>query len=82
MGLPGWVPFDSIPLPFEQVVADPQQESRIAHGQTVLIRESRSDEGDWVKLVNQRHRLIAVGSVVERIGSGGVVVVQPRIVFR
>jgi tRNA pseudouridine55 synthase len=79
---PAWVAFDSIPLPFHEMSADPQQERRIAHGQTVLMRQSECEEGDWVKLVNQRNQLIAVGSVIERIGSGGVGVVQPRIVFR
>jgi tRNA pseudouridine55 synthase len=79
---PGWLDFDSIPLPFEEVRTDAQQERRIIHGQTVLIRNSESEEGDWIKLVNRRQQLIAVGSVTERIGSGGVGIVQPRIVFR
>ena len=76
-----WVPFDGIPLPFPQISTDAQQEQRIAHGQTVLIRGSECEEGDWIKLVNQRDQLIAVGSVVETIGDGGVGVVRPRIVF-
>ncbi len=77
-----WIPFDHIPLPFGEVSADPQQEQRISHGQTVLVRELAGEEGDWVKLVNRRHELIAVGTVTERIGSGGVGIVQPRVVFR
>jgi tRNA pseudouridine55 synthase len=77
-----WVPFDQIPLPFGEVTADPQQEQRISHGQTVLVRELAGEEGDWVKLVNRRRELIAVGTVAERIGSGGVGIVQPRVVFR
>jgi tRNA pseudouridine55 synthase len=77
-----WIPFDQIPLPFGEVTADPQQESRISHGQTVLVRELAGEEGDWVKLVNRRRELIAVGTVVERIGSAGVGIVQPRVVFR
>ncbi len=77
-----WVPFDQIPLPFCQVTADPQQEERIGHGQTVLVRELAGEEGDWVKLMNRRGELIAVGTVTERIGTGGVVIVQPRVVFR
>ena len=77
-----WVPFDRIPLPFGEVTADPQQEQRISHGQTVLVRQLAGDEGDWVKMVNQRRELIAVGTVVERIGTGGVGIVQPRVVFR
>ncbi len=77
-----WIPFDAIPLPFHQINADTQQEHRIIHGQTVLIRGAECQEGDWIKLVNQRHQLIAVGSVVETIGDRGVGVVRPRIVFR
>jgi tRNA pseudouridine55 synthase len=77
-----WIPFDQIPLPFGEVTADPQQETRISHGQTVLVRELEGEEGDWVKLINRRREFIAVGTVVERIGSAGVGIVQPRVVFR
>jgi tRNA pseudouridine55 synthase len=82
--LPGaaWIPFDQIPLPFGEVTADPQQEQRISHGQTVLVRELAGEEGDWVKLINRRQELIAVGTVIERIGSAGVGIVQPKVVFR
>jgi len=79
---PAWIPFDQIPLPFGEVTADPQQEHRISHGQTVLVRELAGEEGDWVKLMNLRGELIAVGTVVERIGTAGVGIVQPRVVFR
>ena len=77
-----WIPFDQIPLPFSEVTADPQQEQRISHGQTVLVRELAGEEGDWVKLINRRQEFIAVGTVVERIGSAGVGIVQPKVVFR
>jgi tRNA pseudouridine55 synthase len=77
-----WIPFDQIPLPFGEVTADPQQENRISHGQTVLVRELEGEEGDWVKLMNRRREFIAVGTVVERIGTAGVGIVQPRVVFR
>ena len=77
-----WVPFDQIPLPFGEVTADPQQEQRISHGQTVLVRELAGEEGDWVKLINRRREFIAVGTVVERIGTAGVGIVQPKVVFR
>ncbi|MCP3960568.1 MAG: tRNA pseudouridine(55) synthase TruB [bacterium] len=76
-----WIPFDDIPLPFDEIVADAQQERRIQHGQSVLIRDLASREGDWIKVLNRRHQFIAVGSVVERIGTGGVGVVQPKVVF-
>ena len=78
---PAWIPFDRVPLPFAEAVADPQQEQRLVHGQTVLLRDLPGDEGDWVKLLNRRQEFIAVGTVVERIGGGGVGVVQPKIVF-
>ncbi len=77
-----WIPFDAIPLPFLEVGTDAQQERRISNGQTVLVRGARCEEGDWIKLVNQRQQLIAVGSVIETIGDEGVGVVRPRIVFR
>ena len=77
-----WVAFDDIPLPFGEVVADAQQERRIRHGQTVLVRDLEGREGDWIKVMSQRRKLIAVGSVVERIGTGGVGVVQPKVVFQ
>jgi tRNA pseudouridine55 synthase len=78
---PAWIPFDGVPLPFAEVVADAQQERRLLHGQSVLLRDLDGDEGDWVKLLNRRNEFIAVGTVVERIGGGGVGLVQPRIVF-
>lgn len=78
---PGWVPFDAIPLPFGDVTVDPQQERRIVHGQTVLTRDAEGEEGDWVRLVSRRGRLIAVGTIAERIGERGVGIVQPRVVF-
>ena len=78
---PAWVPFDQVPLPFAEVVADAQQERRLVHGQTVLLKDLDGEEGDWVKLLNRRQEFIAVGTVIERIGSAGVGVVQPKIVF-
>ncbi len=77
----GWVPLDEIPLPFGELAADPQQQQRIAHGQSVLFRDMEGDAGDWVKLVDTRGHLIAVGTVSELIGRGNVGVVQPKIVF-
>jgi tRNA pseudouridine55 synthase len=77
-----WLPFDSIPLPFAEVTADPQQERRLQHGQTVLVREPAGSEGDWVKLINQRHQFVAVGTVIERVGTGPTTIVQPKVVFR
>jgi tRNA pseudouridine55 synthase len=77
-----FIPFDAIPLPFEEIRTDAQQERRITHGQTVLVRDTRIEEGDWVKVVNGRREFVAVGAVIEQIGEDGVRVVQPKIVFR
>lgn len=76
-----WIPFDDVPLPFAEVTADAQQERRLLHGQTVLVRDLAGEEGDWVRLVDRRHKTLAVGTVAERIGERGVGVIQPRIVF-
>lgn len=76
-----WIPFDEIPMPFPEVVADAQQEQRLRHGQTILVRDLDGEEGDWVKLLSQRRRFVAIGSVVEKIGGRGVGVVQPKVVF-
>jgi tRNA pseudouridine55 synthase len=77
-----WVPFDQIPLPFATLTTDLQQEQRIVHGQTVLARELDGDEGDWVRVTNRQSELIAVGTIVERIGERGVGIVQPKVVFK
>ena len=76
-----WIPFDDVPLPFAEVTADAQQERRVLHGQTVLVRDLGGEEGDWVRLVDRRHKTLAVGTFAERIGERGVGIVQPRIVF-
>ena len=80
--LPAWIPFDEIPLPFDEIRADTVQERRITHGQTVLVDRPGIEEGDWVRVVNGQHHMVAVGTVIERVGSRGVSVVQPRIVFK
>ena len=77
----GWIPLDEIPLPFGELAADLQQEQRIAHGHSVLFRDMEGEAGDWVKLVDRRGHLLAVGTVSELIGRGTVGVVQPKIVF-
>ena len=77
-----WVPFDRIPLPFTRVVADHREEERVRHGQTLLVRDLEGDEGDWIKIMNRRDELIAVGAVTETIGERGVGIVQPKVVFK
>ncbi len=78
-----WIPLDAIPLPFGEVVADAQQEQRLQHGQNILVRDlAAGQEGDWVKVLDRRQRLIAVGAIVEKIGSGNLGVIQPKVVFR
>ncbi|MEM6705614.1 MAG: tRNA pseudouridine(55) synthase TruB [Acidobacteriota bacterium] len=74
-------PFDEIQLPFDDIRLDASQERRIRHGQTVVVPHLDSEEGDWVRLLSGRRQVLAVGSVIERIGSRGMGVVQPRIVF-
>ena len=76
-----WIPFHHVPLPFPELRADAQQERRIRHGQTVLARGLEGDEGDWIRVTNQRQELIAVGTVNEKIGESGVAIVRPRVVF-
>jgi tRNA pseudouridine55 synthase len=76
-----FIPFDEIQLPFGEIATDAAQERRILNGQTAVVAALQAQEGDWVKLVNQHRRFIAVGTVTERFGDRGVGVVQPRIVF-
>jgi len=80
--LESWIPFDQIPLPFGEIEADGQQERRITHGQTMLVDQLEMEEGDWVRVINGSRRMVAVGTVIERVGNRGVGVVQPRIVFK
>lgn len=79
---PAWIDFDRIALPCAEVTVDAQQEGRIAHGQTVLVRALAAAEGDWIKILSQRGRFLAVGTVVENIGAGQVAVVAPKVVFK
>ncbi|HPA95961.1 MAG TPA: tRNA pseudouridine(55) synthase TruB [Thermoanaerobaculia bacterium] len=78
---PAWLPLAEIPLPFATTVADAAQERRLLHGQTILTRQLDGMEGDWVRIADRRGRLLAIGSVVERLGGSGMVVIQPKIVF-
>jgi tRNA pseudouridine55 synthase len=77
-----WLALDDVPLPFEDLVVDVAQERRLRSGQTVLGQGLGAAAGDWVRLIDRRGGLVAVGSVAERVGAGAVAVVQPRIVFR
>ena len=76
-----WVPFDEIQLPFQEIVADAQQERRLRNGQSVLVRDLEGGEGDWIKILSNRRHLIAVAFVSEKVGAGNVGVVQPKVVF-
>jgi tRNA pseudouridine55 synthase len=78
-----FIPFDRIPLPMAEAVVDAQQERRLLHGQTALLKDLDAEEGDWVRLASREGKFLAVGSVTERIGRGsGVGIVQPRVVFK
>jgi tRNA U55 pseudouridine synthase TruB len=77
-----WIPFDDVTLPFASLSLDEGGVHRILQGQAVLSRsEVVGDEGDWLKLLDDRGRFIAVGTIDERIGASATVLVQPRIVF-
>lgn len=80
-GVPGWIPFDDIQLPFAEARLDAGQERRIGHGQTVLLQDLDAAPGDWVRLANRRGQFVCVGSVTEIIGGRNLAVVRPRIVF-
>lgn len=75
-------PLRDIPLPFPTGTLDALQERRTHHGQTVFLPGLGAADGDWVRLVDRTGELVAVGSVVERVGSAGTAIVQPRIVFQ
>jgi tRNA pseudouridine55 synthase len=77
-----WIPFDAIPLPFSEVALDARSERRVGHGQNALVQGAPGEEGDWLKLVNSRGQLVAVGTLAEKIGANGAGVVQPKIVFQ
>jgi tRNA pseudouridine55 synthase len=78
---PAWMPLAEIPLPFPSCAVDAALERRLRSGQTAVVRELEAAIGDWVRLGDRRGELVAIGSVVERVGNGALTVVQPRIVF-
>jgi len=76
-----FLPLARIPLPFAECTIDQQQERRLRNGQTVLVRDLEVSVGDWIRAADRTGDLVAIGSVVERVGAGRLSVVQPRIVF-
>ena len=81
-GNPAWIGFDQIPLPFQHIVLDARGERRIQNGQTLLSPKLDAEEGDWIKVQDSRGKFLAVGVVAERVARAGIVVVQPKIVFK
>jgi len=77
-----WLPLACIPLPFATAALDALQERRAVNGQTVIVPALGGVAGDWVRMVDRVGELVAVGSVVEALGSSGAAVLQPRIVFK
>ncbi|MEO8277725.1 MAG: tRNA pseudouridine(55) synthase TruB [Thermoanaerobaculia bacterium] len=77
-----WIPLAQIPLPFATAILDASQERRAVNGQTVILPALGGATGDWVRMVDRVGDLIAVGSIVEALGSSGTGVLQPRIVFK
>jgi tRNA pseudouridine55 synthase len=76
-----WLAMEEIPLPFSTCAVDAPLERRLRSGQTAVVRDLEAAAGDWVRVVGRRGELVAIGSVVERVGHGALCVVQPRIVF-
>ncbi len=79
---PAWLPLARIPLPFATAALDALQERRAVNGQTVILAALGGVAGDWVRLIDRVGDLVAVGSVVEAVGSSGTAILQPRIVFK
>jgi tRNA pseudouridine55 synthase len=77
-----FMPLARIPLPFSTATLDPAQERRAVNGQTVLVGGQGGAAGDWVRMIDRVGELVAVGSVIEALGSSGTAVLQPRIVFK
>ena len=69
-------------MPFISATLDALQERRAVNGQTVILAALGAAAGEWVRMVDRVGDLVAVGSVVEALGSSGAAVLQPRIVFR
>jgi len=76
-----WLALAEVPLPFPTCAVDGVLERRLRSGQTAVVRDLEAAAGDWVRVTGRRGELVAVGSVVERVGHGALTVVQPRIVF-
>lgn len=77
-----WLPLAEIPLPFPTATLDAVQERRVLHGQTVLATALGGQAGDWVRMTDRAGELVAVGSIVEALGSSRTAVLQPKIVFK
>lgn len=77
-----WLPLAGIPLPFLTATLDALQERRAVNGQTVILGALGGETGDWVRMVDRLGDLVAIGSIVEALGSSGTAVLQPRIVFK
>ena len=82
------MPFDQIPLPFGEVTADSQQETRITHGQTVLVRELAGEEGERGILATALHadgrhnQLLYVDGGPSTTGTVGKLRMKGQEVFR
>jgi len=76
-----WLEMAEIPLPLPSCPVDAALERRLRNGHTAVVRDLEAAAGDWVRVVGRRGELVAIGTVVERVGHGSLTVVQPRIVF-
>lgn len=82
---PHFKTFREIRLPFEDLMIDPMQESKLLNGQTVVAKPQTGSlaEDDLVSVLNTGGELIAIGRVSEVLREGGgPVVIQPRVVLK
>lgn len=81
---PHFKTFREIRLPFENLMIDPLQESKMLNGQTVIAKPQQGSLGqdDLVSILNTNGELIAIGRVTEVLrDDGGPVAVQPKVVL-
>lgn len=82
---PHFKSFRELTLPFDDLIVDPMQASKLIHGQTIVARPQQGslDTDDLVCVRDTGGELIAIGTVREVLREGGgPVVIQPKVVLR
>ncbi|MDX1583452.1 MAG: tRNA pseudouridine(55) synthase TruB [Thermoanaerobaculia bacterium] len=77
--------FREIRLPFDNLMVDPLQESKLVNGQTVVAKpqEGSLEADEMVSVLNVGGELIAIARVKEVLReNGGPVVIQPKVVLK